>query len=154
MRVERGTGRGRRDMLGAALSVGGKAREWTNDLSGSLTVEIKPSREMEPEEQVDAVLGVLSRTKGVLSATPLSLDDTAALLEPWLGGEVLAGDLPLPRLVDIAIDGDAPPDRLARKHIAATTSMSDIPVAPAAGITLFVSTSIAANAPAGPRSSS
>ena len=96
--------------LGAALSVGGKAREWTNDLSGSLTVEIKPSREMEPEEQVDAVLGVLSRTKGVLSATPLSLDDTAALLEPWLGGEVLAGDLPLPRLVDIAIDGDAPPD--------------------------------------------
>jgi len=96
--------------LGAALSVGGKAREWTNDLSGSLTVEIKPSSEMEPEEQVDAVMGVLAETNGIVSTTPLSRDDTAALLEPWLGGEVLADDLPLPRLIDIRIEGSSPPD--------------------------------------------
>lgn len=96
--------------LGAALSVGGKARAWTNDLSGALTVEIKPSREMEPDEQVDAVMSVLSETPGVASATPLSLDDTAALLEPWLGGEILAEDLPLPRLVDVRVDPSSPPD--------------------------------------------
>lgn len=99
--------------LGAALSVGGKAREWTNDLSGSLTVEIKPSREMEPEEQVDAVMAVLAQTPGIATATPLTFDDTAALLEPWLGGDVLAGDLPLPRLIDIAIDRASPPDLAA-----------------------------------------
>ncbi len=96
--------------LGAALSVGDKAGEWTSDISGSLTVELRPSKEMEPEEQIDATMAVLAETPGILSATPLPREDTAALLEPWLGEGAVTDDLPLPRLVDIRIDRDAPPD--------------------------------------------
>lgn len=96
--------------LGAALSVGSKAAEWSSDLSGALTIEIRPSREMEPEEQVDAVMTVLSATPGILSATPLAREDTAALLEPWLGTGTVTADLPLPRLIDIRVDPSTPPD--------------------------------------------
>lgn len=96
--------------LGAAMSVGAKTNEWSSDLSGALTIEIRPSRDMAPDEQVDAVMTVLSKTPGVISASPLPLDDTMALLEPWLGRGMVTEDLPLPRLIDIRIDADAPPD--------------------------------------------
>lgn len=96
--------------LGAALSVGAKANEWSSDLSGALTIEIRPSRDMEPEEQIDAVMKLLSETPGILSASPLSLEDTMALLEPWLGQGTITPDLPLPRLIDIRVDPSSPPD--------------------------------------------
>ncbi|MDP2123414.1 MAG: ABC transporter permease [Parvibaculum sp.] len=99
--------------LGAALSVNRVAQDWTRDLSGALTVQIKPSATTSPEEQIDAVMALLDRTPGILSATALSRADTEALLEPWLGTGNVTEDLPLPRLVDIRIDAAAPPDLAA-----------------------------------------
>ncbi|WP_339830022.1 FtsX-like permease family protein [uncultured Parvibaculum sp.] len=96
--------------LGAALSVDRVASDWTSDLSGALTVQIKPSPDTAPEEQVDAVMLLLDRTPGILSARALSRADTEALLEPWLGTGNVTPDLPLPRLIDIRVDAAAPPD--------------------------------------------
>lgn len=96
--------------LGAALSVSDKSRDWSADISGSLTAELRPSRDMEPEEQVDAVMAVLADVPGILSATPLRFEETVALLEPWLGQGLVMDDLPLPRLIDIRIDRESPPD--------------------------------------------
>lgn len=96
--------------LGAALSVNHVARDWTRDLSGALTVQIKPSTATTPEEQIDAVMMLLDKTPGILSAKVLSRSDTEAMLEPWLGAGNVTEDLPLPRLVDIRIDAAAPPD--------------------------------------------
>lgn len=99
--------------LGAALSVDRVASDWTNDLAGALTVQIKPSPDTSPEEQIDAVMTVLDRTPGILSAAALSRAETEALLEPWLGVGNVTADLPLPRLVDIRIDASTPPDLAA-----------------------------------------
>ncbi|MBX3445254.1 MAG: hypothetical protein KF765_00760 [Parvibaculaceae bacterium] len=96
--------------LGAALSVTGKVQEWNADISGSLTVELRPARDMSADDQIDAVMSMLAGTKGILSATPLRREDTAALLEPWLGTGVVSDDLPLPTLIDIRIDETSPPD--------------------------------------------
>lgn len=96
--------------LGAALSVDRVASDWTSDLAGALTVQIKPSPDTSPEEQIDAVMAVLDRTPGILSAAALSRTETEALLEPWLGVGNVTADLPLPRLVDIRIDASIPPD--------------------------------------------
>lgn len=96
--------------LGAALSVAHVTSEWTSELSGALTVEIKPSPKMSPEDQTQAVLDLLHSTKGVLSARVLTTAETTALLEPWLGKGNVTEDLPLPRLIDIRIDPGSPPD--------------------------------------------
>lgn len=96
--------------LGAALSVTGKVQEWSSDISGALTVELRPARDMSAEDQIDAVMAVLAGSDGILSATPLRREDTAALLEPWLGTGVVTDDLPLPSLIDIRIDETSPPD--------------------------------------------
>jgi cell division transport system permease protein len=61
-------------------------------------------------EQVKAALELLHRTRGVASATPVPPDELKKLIEPWLGGAKEAGDLPLPRLIDVALDPQAQPD--------------------------------------------
>ncbi|MFN4354204.1 cell division protein FtsX [Parvibaculum sp.] len=96
--------------LGAALSVNDKTREWTSEISGSLTVELRPSRDMAAEDQIDAVMSVLAAAPGIVSATPLRREETAALLEPWLGQGLVTDDLPLPSLIDIRIGSKSPPD--------------------------------------------
>lgn len=96
--------------LGAALTVGRTSADWARDLSGALTVEVKPSDAMPQDEQVEAVVKLLTGTPGILGAKALSKADTEALLEPWLGKGNVTEDLPLPRLVDVRIDANAPPD--------------------------------------------
>ena len=102
--------------LGAALSVAHVTTGWTSDLSGSVTIEVKQSNEMTPDEQVRAILYILSGTKGVKSARALTKEDMTALLEPWLGTGNVTDDLPLPHLIDLRIDANAPPDFIALSH--------------------------------------
>lgn len=59
--------------LGAALSVSHVTSDWTRDLSGALTIEVKQTDAMLPEEQIRAVLYVLSQSDGVLSAKHLTM---------------------------------------------------------------------------------
>jgi cell division transport system permease protein len=47
---------------------------------------------------------------GVRSATPLSLEDSASLIEPWLGKSDALKSLPVPRLIAVELDRTAPPD--------------------------------------------
>lgn len=96
--------------LGAALSVANVTASWTRDLSGALTIEIKPSDTMAPDAQMSAALELLTSTPGVLSARALSKADITALLEPWLGQGNVTDDLPLPNLIDVRIDPNSPPD--------------------------------------------
>ena len=96
--------------LGAALSVADVTANWTRDLSGALTIEVKPSDTMAPDAQTTAALQLLTSTPGVLSARALSKADITALLEPWLGRGNVTDDLPLPNLIDVRIDPNSPPD--------------------------------------------
>ncbi|MBI1260544.1 MAG: cell division protein [Rhizobiales bacterium] len=96
--------------FGAALSVGRAADSWTSELAGALTVEIKPSPDMDKDSQLDAVMSVLAKTPGIKTARPLDQEDMRALLEPWLGQGNVTDDLPLPTLIAVEIDMQSPPD--------------------------------------------
>ena len=96
--------------LGAALSVADVTSSWTRDLSGAITVEIKPTDATSDVTQIDSALKLLRSTEGVLTAHVLSRADITALLEPWLGQGNVTNDLPLPNLIDVRINPDAPPD--------------------------------------------
>ncbi|MFZ3033585.1 MAG: hypothetical protein WA138_06200 [Parvibaculum sp.] len=96
--------------LGAALSVADVTSSWTRDLSGAITIEVKPTDSMSPDVQMNAALNLLNATQGVVSARALSKADITALLEPWLGQGNVTDDLPLPNLIDVRIDPNATPD--------------------------------------------
>ncbi|GHD41405.1 cell division protein [Thalassobaculum fulvum] len=99
------------------LTALGFVEDWDRRLSGTMTVQIPPvvgaqaeaSRETAGERR-DAVLRLLRVTPGIADARPLSGADAAALLEPWLGPE-LVGTLPMPILVDVRLSPGQPLDR-------------------------------------------
>jgi len=98
-------------MLAAALAADRLAAEWRSDTTGVATVRISVMSG-DTDEKLASVLEVLRTTPGIASARPLSDAEQAALLEPWLGVDSGLGDLPIPRLIDIVLDGDGP-DRTA-----------------------------------------
>ena len=81
--------------LGETLS------QWDASLASALTLQI-PSNADQP--RIDMALGALRQTQGVVSAQLMQPDQTAKLLQPWLGNNVTIANLPLPHLVDIRVD--------------------------------------------------
>ncbi|KAG1651753.1 Cell division ATP-binding protein FtsE [Nymphon striatum] len=59
--------------------------------------------------------------EGVTSAQIIGIDETKELLAPWLGAELDISQLPVPRLVVVTIDEDAPPD-----FVAMSTAISQV----------------------------
>ncbi|MBP2313150.1 cell division protein FtsX [Azospirillum soli] len=101
--------------LAGALVVSDMARRWDSGLAGGLTVQIAPLPDAAASplnERVEAALTVLRSTPGVKTANALTSDDTARLLEPWLGPEAADPLLPMPRLIDVVTDGPVDVDAL------------------------------------------
>jgi cell division transport system permease protein len=104
--------------IAAAMAANGAVGRWDGSLAGRFTVQIPPAS----ADRLDAVVGLLKRARGVVRAEPLSVADTAGLLEPFLGSAIRGGDLPLPRLVDVAVDPGAPPDFAALRRSLASAA--------------------------------
>lgn len=89
--------------LALALAAGRLADRWTEGLARTATVRLSaPAAQM--QAQTDAVLAALRATPGVVSARLLPVEETAALVTPWLGPDLPLGDLPLPRLIEVIED--------------------------------------------------
>ena len=79
------------------------ANRWGHDIGSSLTVQVPPASSASKSENVRRVqitLNLLSETKGVNRSTVIAEARVLELLEPWLGSQV-AGDVPLPTLIDV-----------------------------------------------------
>ncbi len=89
--------------LGAVLTLSHLAADWTEGLSGSVTVQLLPSQQIGSDDQLADALRITRAWPGIFSARPLGRDEAMSLLEPWLGeGNVLA-DLPVPQLVEVTL---------------------------------------------------
>jgi cell division transport system permease protein len=115
--------------------MGSATARWKNALAADLTVQIPPlsdeaadagsaapakarrdgtTKAAKPAAGDDAedariakAIALLEATPGVISARALGTREVAALLRPWLGSGVAAEALPLPRVLDVAVDPKA-----------------------------------------------
>ncbi|MEM9059582.1 MAG: FtsX-like permease family protein [Pseudomonadota bacterium] len=93
--------------LSASMAANRLAAEWRADLAGVATVRVSGTREG-MTDRIRSVLEVLRTTPGISRVRVLSDEEQAALIAPWLGqGEILS-DLPVPRLIDVVLDGAGP----------------------------------------------
>ena len=96
---------------GAVYIINQSAAAWLRDVSSEVTVQVKPEGSAsEVENTASAVASFLTGQIGVTRANLLTLDQSAELVEPWLGEVSAIKDLPLPRLVAVQVDRDNPPD--------------------------------------------
>ena len=91
------------------LAIGG----WRADITGELTIEVPAGDEMDATaraERLDRVMGALTGIDGIAGVSIIGPAEVERLLEPWLGPDAAAADLPLPDLVAVTLDDGAAPD--------------------------------------------
>jgi cell division transport system permease protein len=95
---------------GAVYMVNQSAQAWVNDISSEVTVELDPVNTADIDKKMTLVALFLAKQKGITRVKPLTADDSAKLLEPWLGQGAALSALPIPRLIAVEIDRSSPPD--------------------------------------------
>ena len=101
---------------GAVLLVRASAAEWQSDVSSELTIQLRPSPGRDIERDVRAVVDAARTQPGILEVRPFSKDESAKLLEPWLGTGLSLNDLPVPRVIVVRVAPGATPDLAALRR--------------------------------------
>jgi cell division transport system permease protein len=96
---------------GAVYMMNQSASAWLRDIASEVTVQVEArERGADLDKLVIDVTGYLSRQNGIATVRALSITDAAQLLEPWLGQTDALKTLPVPRLIALELDRNAPPD--------------------------------------------
>ncbi|HEX6441159.1 MAG TPA: FtsX-like permease family protein [Stellaceae bacterium] len=93
---------------GAALiGVGDALGSWDASLAGSMTLQVPAETSA---ARLKTVVALLRQTHGLAEVRLLEPEETARLVQPWLGPALAAGRLPVPQIIDMRIDGGGAPD--------------------------------------------
>ncbi len=92
---------------GAVLLVRASAAEWQSDVASEITIQLRPVQGRDMDKDVGAIVAAVRSQPGIVSVRPFSVEESAKLLEPWLGTGLSLADLPVPRVIvaRVAPDG-------------------------------------------------
>lgn len=92
---------------GAVLLVRASAAEWQSEVASEITLQLRPAQGRDLDKDVAAAVAAVRAAPGIVSAQPLTNEESASLLEPWLGTGLSLADLPVPRVIvaRVAPDG-------------------------------------------------
>lgn len=105
---------------GAVYMINQSASAWLRDIASEITVQVEPRERVDTDRQVRDVVAFLTQQSGVKGVKPMGAEESAALIEPWLGTSEGLKSLPLPRLIAIDLDRSQPPDFAALRQQLAT----------------------------------
>src|SRR5215468_2725104 len=93
---------------GAVYMMNQSASAWLHDIASEVTVQIEARDRPDVDKLVADVASFLAAQPGIATVRPLSVADATQLLEPWLGQSDALRALPIPRLVALEVDRNAP----------------------------------------------
>jgi cell division transport system permease protein len=93
---------------GSAMLVREAARDWSATAAREMTIQIKPVSGRNAEGDGKRIVQALRDLPGIEDARLFSREESARLLEPWLGSGVDLGELPVPTLVVIKLGSASP----------------------------------------------
>ncbi len=104
----------------AVYMINQSAEAWLKDIASEVTVQVEPQENVDVEKSVKDIAAFLGKQAGIAKVTPLSVEASSELLEPWLGKTDVLKSLPVPRLIALQVDRTSPPDLEAvRKELEA-----------------------------------
>src|SRR6516164_6188740 len=84
---------------GAVLLISASAAEWQSDVSSEITVQVRPQTGRDLDRDSAAAVEAVRGQAGIVEVRPFSKEESAKLLEPWLGSGLSLDDLPVPRVI-------------------------------------------------------
>jgi cell division transport system permease protein len=112
----------------AAVSVvADRAQTWQRQIADEVTIQVKPTDGVDTDPIVARAVDIAMQVPGVTSVAPIDETQSKALLEPWLGSDFNASELPIPRLIAVRVSRDADLAALAArlKQEIPTASLDD-----------------------------
>lgn len=104
----------------AGLALGDVAR--TIERADRVTIQLLDANPQQREAEATAALALLEAAPGVASARRVADEELGRLLDPWLGASAVAGDIPIPALVEAQLAPGADLAALSARVIAAAPS--------------------------------
>src|SRR5437773_3088244 len=84
---------------GTVLLVSASAAEWQSEVASEITMQVRPQTGRDLERDVTAAAEAMRTQPGIVQVKPFSKDESAKLLEPWLGSGLSIEQLPVPRVI-------------------------------------------------------
>ena len=81
------------------LLVSASAAEWQSEVGSEITIQVRPAPGRDLDRDVAAVADAVRPQSGIVEVRPFSQEESAKLLEPWLGSGLSLDDLPVPRVL-------------------------------------------------------
>lgn len=95
---------------GTVMLVNQAASEWESDVAREVTIQVLPAPGRDIDATVDNAAAVTRAFAGIGDVRVYTKEESAKLLEPWLGSGLSLADLPVPRLIVVKIARGATPD--------------------------------------------
>lgn len=114
---------------GAAILMVSAANDWQTEVGREVTIQVRPAAGHDIEADVRKAVDIARATTGIAEVRAYTKEESARLVEPWLGVGLALDDLPIPRLIVVKLVPGAKPDFTAlRRQLAtqvATASLDD-----------------------------
>jgi cell division transport system permease protein len=105
---------------GAVTMVVGTASDWQSEVGREVTIQVRPVSGRDIEADTRAAVNIAQSTAGIADVRAYTKEESAKLVEPWLGSGLALGDLPIPRMIVVKLMPGATPDFASlRKSLAA-----------------------------------
>jgi cell division transport system permease protein len=88
---------------GAVVLVRSAAVAWQSDVAREITIQIRPVDGRDIEAEMRAAAEIVRNWPGLGEIRPYSREESARLLEPWLGSGLSLDDLPVPRIIVVKL---------------------------------------------------
>jgi cell division transport system permease protein len=102
---------------GTVELVASASTSWRSDISREATIQVRPRQGRNIEQDVARAAQIARQTPGVGEVKVYSKQESEKLLEPWLGAGLDITELPVPRLIELRING-RPDFALLRRQLA------------------------------------
>jgi cell division transport system permease protein len=101
---------------GAAMMVVNSASDWQSDVSREITIQVRPVPGRDIEADVRTAIDIARGTAGIADVRAYTKEESAQLIEPWLGSGLALGELPIPRMIVVKLASSATPDFAALRN--------------------------------------
>jgi cell division transport system permease protein len=95
---------------GAVMLVRMNAADWQAEILREVTIQIRPTDGGNLDKAVSEATELARGFAGVSDVRPFSREESAKLLEPWLGSGLQLDDLPVPRVIVVKLASGADVD--------------------------------------------
>jgi cell division transport system permease protein len=105
---------------GVAMLVVSAASDWQSEVGREVTIQVRPAPGRNIDADVKSASDIARAAPGIADVRALTREESAQLVEPWLGAGLALDDLPIPRLIIVKLTPGIRPDFTSLRQALAT----------------------------------